>query len=275
MPILDGYKATQQIRHQAITTKVVGLINIPIVAMTASAIQGDKEKCKKAGMDDYLAKPVKGKVLEKMLVKWAIEGRRRRHAAATSAIAPVDEDTDDSSDPAVMLHRERSEPVSLANSLDTQEGRDLMTSGRVVNATESEGARHDRRAAADEKASQLRDEKLLSVSEGPHDYLEHQPHQIQQQQHHALAAGQPTHALTLENIGKFDSNQAIVDDEGKITEALYRGETMPEALTPSSRNGLRPGGVTRESDQTIRPKSSQAIAKEEKIPRDRRDSLPE
>ena len=53
MPILDGYKATQKIRRQKETPK---LTSVPIVAMTASAIQGDKEKCMKAGMDDYLAK---------------------------------------------------------------------------------------------------------------------------------------------------------------------------------------------------------------------------
>jgi DNA-binding response OmpR family regulator len=73
MPIIDGYRATHMIRHH--TPYKHNSRHIPIVAMTASAIQGDKEKCKKAGMDDYLAKPVKGKTLEKMLVRWAISRR--------------------------------------------------------------------------------------------------------------------------------------------------------------------------------------------------------
>jgi CheY-like chemotaxis protein len=75
MPIMDGYRATHTIRTQFPFKDNVQ--DIPIVAMTASAIQGDREKCKKAGMDDYLAKPVKGKVLERMLLKWSIEGRNR------------------------------------------------------------------------------------------------------------------------------------------------------------------------------------------------------
>lgn len=49
--------------------------DVPIVAMTASAIQGDQEKCKKAGMDDYMAKPVKAKLLERMLVRWSLNKR--------------------------------------------------------------------------------------------------------------------------------------------------------------------------------------------------------
>lgn len=73
MPIIDGYRATHLIRHHEPYARAAS--KIPIVAMTASAIQGDREKCERAGMDDYLSKPVKGRVLEKMLVRWAVKGR--------------------------------------------------------------------------------------------------------------------------------------------------------------------------------------------------------
>ncbi len=76
MPIMDGYRATYTIRNSF--SKEPEVSSVPIVAMTASAIQGDREKCEMAGMDDYLAKPVKKPQLENMLVKWAIEGRRKR-----------------------------------------------------------------------------------------------------------------------------------------------------------------------------------------------------
>ncbi|KAI1309790.1 hypothetical protein F5Y03DRAFT_403953 [Xylaria venustula] len=74
MPILDGYQATEILRHNVAYKDLAN--QIPIIAMTASAIQGDQEKCKKAGMDDYLSKPVKIKTLEEMLVKWSMNRRK-------------------------------------------------------------------------------------------------------------------------------------------------------------------------------------------------------
>ena len=63
MPEMDGYQATQAIRALSEPTA-----NIPIIAMTANAMKGDKEKCIDAGMDDYLAKPLDGELLlEKLL----------------------------------------------------------------------------------------------------------------------------------------------------------------------------------------------------------------
>ena len=63
MPVLDGYDATRLIRADE-DPAVRGVL---IIAMTASAIQGDKEKCLEAGMNNYLAKPVRAAVLKSML----------------------------------------------------------------------------------------------------------------------------------------------------------------------------------------------------------------
>jgi CheY-like chemotaxis protein len=76
MPVIDGYRATHLIRHYEPYKSSSG--TIPIVAMTASAIQGDREKCMRAGMDDYVAKPVKAKMLERTLDRWAVHGHARR-----------------------------------------------------------------------------------------------------------------------------------------------------------------------------------------------------
>ncbi|WP_372999925.1 response regulator [Sulfurimonas sp.] len=67
MPELDGYDTTKAIRAEEagdIYTK------IPIVAMTANAMHGDQEKCKSAGMSDYLAKPIDRELLKNILIKW-------------------------------------------------------------------------------------------------------------------------------------------------------------------------------------------------------------
>ena len=67
MPEMDGYEATQKIRegHAGEKNK-----QIAIIALTANAMQGDREKCLKAGMDDYLAKPIDPESLLEKLQHW-------------------------------------------------------------------------------------------------------------------------------------------------------------------------------------------------------------
>ena len=69
MPIMDGYEATRRIRHG---DESIHDHKIPIIAMTANAMHGDREKCLNVGMNDYLAKPIDIKILQEKLEKWLI-----------------------------------------------------------------------------------------------------------------------------------------------------------------------------------------------------------
>ncbi len=68
MPVMDGYQATQAIRDM----EKVGELDYQakIIAMTGNAMEGDRERCIEAGMDDYMAKPVRFSLLKKTLEKW-------------------------------------------------------------------------------------------------------------------------------------------------------------------------------------------------------------
>ncbi len=70
MPVMDGYKATEYLRQQLHLT-------VPIIALTANAISGERSKCLVAGMNDYLTKPFQEVGLVSMVHDWVIGNEQR------------------------------------------------------------------------------------------------------------------------------------------------------------------------------------------------------
>jgi two-component system, sensor histidine kinase and response regulator len=67
MPVMDGYEATAAIR----ASEAGSGRHVPIIAMTARAMKGDRERCIDAGMDDHMTKPIRPKELAKMIARWS------------------------------------------------------------------------------------------------------------------------------------------------------------------------------------------------------------
>ena len=71
MPEMDGYEATQAIRSYE---KRQGLDRVPIIGLTAHAMESDRQRCLDAGMDDYLSKPIRQSELIATLARWRQTG---------------------------------------------------------------------------------------------------------------------------------------------------------------------------------------------------------
>jgi CheY-like chemotaxis protein len=71
MPVMDGYEATRAIRNLEVGTGE----HVPIIAVTANALAGDRERCLQVGMDDYLSKPIVVAQLYEMLDRYLIKAR--------------------------------------------------------------------------------------------------------------------------------------------------------------------------------------------------------
>jgi signal transduction histidine kinase/CheY-like chemotaxis protein/HPt (histidine-containing phosphotransfer) domain-containing protein len=84
MPVMDGYTAVRILRQNE-AAKLSK--HMPVIAMTANAMAGDREKCLRAGMDDYLSKPLNRALLEQTLRRWIPAGASSRPSNATPATA--------------------------------------------------------------------------------------------------------------------------------------------------------------------------------------------
>ncbi|HEY4079183.1 MAG TPA: response regulator [Burkholderiaceae bacterium] len=85
MPVMDGIEATQVLR------RMPALAGLPIVAMTANAMDVDRERCLQAGMNDFLSKPVEPDELWRALLRWIPPGRREAPVPPSPVAAPAKE----------------------------------------------------------------------------------------------------------------------------------------------------------------------------------------
>jgi CheY-like chemotaxis protein/HPt (histidine-containing phosphotransfer) domain-containing protein len=107
MPEMDGLEATRHVRERQAGGANGFSSRIIVVAMTAHAMQGDREKCLAAGMDDYLSKPVRPKDVRSMIEKWA--------GLATDAVP--------ASAPATAVSEKSGEPpVDMSRMMDLTDG---------------------------------------------------------------------------------------------------------------------------------------------------------
>ncbi len=210
MPVLDGYRATHMLRHHEPYRMVCR--DIPILAMTASAIQGDRERCEHAGMNDYVAKPVKGTTLEKMLVRWVT--RKQTHGMSLLETVPEDHGSDcdeiNQTPVALTSHPQEKEFVTGGGKNLTRSPTlpqkpvrpplSMRTNSHSLTlpGPESEGDRAVRRSQAEEKATFLRDSKLLGAAGGTEaDRIPHFGGSVSE--------GSEGQKLTKENVDKLEN----------------------------------------------------------------------
>ncbi|KAG5929477.1 hypothetical protein E4U42_005741 [Claviceps africana] len=188
MPMIDGYRCTHILRHH-VPYKALAQ-DVPIVAMTASAIHGDREKCKKAGMDDYLAKPVTMTILERMLVRWCSSRRKTPRAQRLETRSDCSETGEHCQSPWPIPHVEHepaSRSASRKPSADDLDGHDAGSQPQITttaatattNERQKEPSPFDAPAASElnmqvrkhevenEWSSLLRENKLIDAAGGP------------------------------------------------------------------------------------------------------------
>lgn len=246
MPILDGYRATHLIRHHNPYSSLPGMRAVPIVAMTASAIQGDREKCERAGMDDYLAKPVKGKTLERMLVKWALKGKRHHQDNLSYQSKHTDHDSNCTESNPSFSPKQKALLRSGSSSEDNLRNRAIAEGSRLP-GIETEDEMGLRSVEAEEKAAALRNDKLINTANEEHMLRFH--HTSPGSENPPPGPGLGTARLTEENLA-----QNTVSSSGsppKAADGLSSSSLAVEGKAPSATSTV---GSLRETGKEMRSK---------------------
>jgi PAS domain S-box-containing protein len=149
MPEMDGYEATREIRKREGDSR-----HTPIIAMTANALDGDRERCLEAGMDDYISKPVKRETLSAAIERWTFE----RKASRTPADAPGSSQSIDASfgsviDPSVIAElrglQSSTDPAFFNHLIDLfieETPHRLAALGAAIACSNAEGLSHEAHA---------------------------------------------------------------------------------------------------------------------------------
>jgi len=214
MPVMDGYEATWEIRkletHHSTTQP---LNHLPIIAMTAHAIKGCREICLEAGMDDYIAKPLKKKELFAMVDKWGKRVDDSRLPNVYSGIGtpnlqpPI---TGNSQSSIPNSQSKEDAPMNFELAIDEFEG-DKEFLMEVV-----DGFLENVRA----QIGTIRQ----AISDGDAEVVKREAHSIKGGAANLTADELSSVALELENIGKSGVLEGGAEDLERLEKEVYRLE---------------------------------------------------
>ncbi len=130
MPELDGFEATREIRRR----ETPGDTRVPIVALTANAMQGDREHCLAAGMDDYLPKPYTRKELIAVLRRWIDLAPPPQAAKASAQREPASQLPPRAAAPAAVANENQSSAKSSPEVFDRVAFQNTLPAGMGVDS---------------------------------------------------------------------------------------------------------------------------------------------
>jgi CheY-like chemotaxis protein/HPt (histidine-containing phosphotransfer) domain-containing protein len=128
MPEMDGYTATEMIRHEL-------MLSIPIIAMTAHALAGEKEKCINAGMDDYISKPLNEEQLYQMISNYA--RKRSPHVIDMNYLRTLSKGDVEFEKAMIKTFTEQmpGELIELKNAIDREDGKQMRAIAHNMKST--------------------------------------------------------------------------------------------------------------------------------------------